>query len=199
MIGIYARVSSRKQDQASQLPDLERYAKQVEVEGEEVTWYRDKLTGKTMDRPGWNTLEAAIRSGKLTRVVVWRLDRLGRTSSGLTALFDEFVNRKVNLVSIRDGIDLFTPAGRMMAGVLASVAQYETEVRSERSMAGQAVARANGKQMGRPQGISTPIKVNDEQRAIVKRLYQEKQSVSSISRTVQLARNTVYKIIADRA
>jgi DNA invertase Pin-like site-specific DNA recombinase len=93
--------------------------------------------------------------------------RLGRTSAGLTALFDELVNRKVNLVSIRDGIDLFTPAGRMMAGVLASVAQYETEVRSERSMAGQAVARAKGKHMGRPAGISTPIKVNDDQRAIV--------------------------------
>jgi len=194
---IYARVSSRKQDQASQYPDLERYAKTVEGEGEEVVWYRDTFTGKTMARPGWKRLEEAIRSGKVTRIVVWRLDRLGRTTSGLTALFDELVARKVNLVSIRDGLDLGTAAGRMMAGILASVAQYETEVRGERTVAGQQVARAKGIHMGRPKGITTSIKVTDEQRAIVARLHREGSPVTAIARTVNLARNTVYKIIDD--
>ena len=189
---IYLRVSSRSQDHASQLPDLERYA--ATVDGE-VIWFKDTLSGKTMDRPGWNQLEDAIRSGRIQRVVVWRLDRLGRTASGLTALFDELVTRKVNLVSIRDGLDLATPAGRLMAGVLASVAQYETEIRSERSRAGQDVARASGKHMGRPAGVSTPIKVNDDQRQVVRRLHSEGQSVASIARTVSLSRTTVYGIL----
>lgn len=189
---IYIRVSSRSQDHASQLPDLERYAKQVEGQ---VVWYRDTMSGKTMGRPGWEALESAIRSGQITRVVVWRLDRLGRTASGLTALFDDLVARKINLVSIRDGLDLATPAGRLMAGVLASVAQYETEIRSERSRAGQEVARSNGVHMGRPKGISTAIKVNDDQRVIVRRLHSEGQSVAAIARTVGLARNTIYGII----
>jgi DNA invertase Pin-like site-specific DNA recombinase len=194
--GFYARVSSRKQDQASQLPDLERYARTIEGEGEEVVWYNDKATGKTMDRAGWRALEQDIRTGKITRVVCWRLDRLGRTASGLTALFDELVSRKVNLVSIRDGLDLSTPAGRLMSGVLASVAQYETEIRSERSMAGMEVARAAGKHMGRPKGISTAIKVTDEKRAAVIRLKKEGESVSAIARTVSLSRNTIYDILA---
>jgi DNA invertase Pin-like site-specific DNA recombinase len=192
---IYCRVSSRKQDQASQLPDLERFVKTLS--DEPVEWFTDKASGKTMDRAGWNRLEAAIRSGKITRVVVWRLDRLGRTASGLTALFDDLVARKINLVSIRDGIDLFTPAGRMMAGVLASVSQYETEVRSERAAAGMAVARAEGKHMGRAKGIHTAIKVTDEKRAAVMKLKMEGESVSAIARTVSLSRNTVYGILGD--
>jgi DNA invertase Pin-like site-specific DNA recombinase len=191
--GIYVRVSSRKQDQASQLPDLERFAKTIE--GEPVEWYRDKFTGKTMDRPGWNRLEGDLRSGKISRIVVWRLDRLGRTTSGLTALFDELVTRKVNLVSIRDGLDLSTAAGRMMAGVLASVAQYETEVRAERTVAGQAVARAKGVHMGRPTGIHKAIKVTDEQREIVHRLRSENSPIATIARTVSLSRGTVYGIL----
>src|SRR5256885_7531236 len=101
-----------------------------------------------MDRPAWNKLIEAVRIGHVSRVVCWRIDRLGRTSSGLTALFDDLRERKVNLVSLKDGIDLSTAAGKMLAGVLASVAAFETEVRAERVLAGQAVAKANGKKWG---------------------------------------------------
>ena len=194
---IYARVSSRKQTEASQLPDLKRLAKQFEDEGEEVVWFRDTFTGMTMERPGWRKLEEGMRSGRFTRIVIWRLDRLGRLASGMMMLLDELAKKNVNLVSIRDGIDLSTPAGRMFAGVLASMAQFETEVRGERTKSGQAVARAKGVHMGRPKGIRTPIKVNDEQRAAVKQLNRDGKSVSAISRTMTLARNTIYKIIAE--
>ena len=124
---VYLRVSTKVQDTASQEPDLKRTVTQYD-DGP-VVWYRDKFTGKTMDRPAWSRLETALNAGKVTRIVVWRLDRLGRTAKGLTALFDEMVNRKVNLVSLKDGLDLVSSAGRLMANVLASVAQYETEVR----------------------------------------------------------------------
>jgi DNA invertase Pin-like site-specific DNA recombinase len=128
-IGIYLRVSSRRQDTRSQEPDLKRWAA---AQDRPVRWYRDKFTGRTMDRPGWRKLEADIKAGKVAKVVVWRLDRLGCTARGLTALFEDLQGRRVGLVSLREGLDLSTPAGRLMAHVLASVAQYETEVRAER-------------------------------------------------------------------
>jgi len=116
---IYVRVSSKQQDTKSQEPDLQRWEK---AQDGPVRWFQDKASGKSMDRPGWRKLEEAIRTGKASQLVVWRLDRLGRTASGLTALFDELRERKVNLVSIKDGLDLSTSAGRLMANVLASVA-----------------------------------------------------------------------------
>ena len=85
---IYVRVSGKLQDTASQEPDLKRW---VEGHDGECVWYRDKFTGKTMDRPGFNRLVADIEAGKVARVVVWRLDRLGRTAKGLTALFEDLL------------------------------------------------------------------------------------------------------------
>ena len=111
-------------------------------------WYRDKFTGKTMDRPGMEKLMDDLRAGKVERIVVWRLDRLGRTTKGLCQLFDELAERKVDLVSLKDGFSLASPAGRLHARILASVAEYETEVRAERVAAGQAVARRKGKKWG---------------------------------------------------
>ena len=76
---IYLRVSSKQQDHASQLPDLERWAA---AHHGPVQWHRDKFTGKTMDRPGMHKLLDDLRAGKVERIVVWRLDRLGRTTRG---------------------------------------------------------------------------------------------------------------------
>jgi DNA invertase Pin-like site-specific DNA recombinase len=191
---IYVRVSSKRQDTASQEPDLKRWVDAYAGEGD-VRWFRDKATGKTMDRPAWRKLEAEVVAGKVSRVLVWRLDRLGRTASGLTKLFDDLRSRKVNLVSLKDGLDLDTPAGRLMANVLASVAQYETEVRAERVLAGQAVARANGKTWGG--GVKgRRIKVTDEQTQVIRRMKGEGAKVAAIARATGLSRPTVYSVLA---
>jgi DNA invertase Pin-like site-specific DNA recombinase len=193
---IYMRVSKGKgqgQDTASQKPDLDRWA--AAQEGE-CKVYVDHQTGKTMDRPGFNRLMADINSGKIKTVAVWRIDRLGRTAKGLTALFEDLVARKINLVSLKDGLDLSTPAGRLMAGLLANVAAYETEVRAERIHAGLAVAKENGVKLGRKPtgGQGKRIKVTPEQESIIKRLKEEGQGVSAIARTTGLSRPTVYSI-----
>ena len=196
-VGIYLRVSSKTQDAASQEPDLRRW---VTAQGEDgVRWFRDTFTGKTLDRPGFNRLLAEIRAGKIDTVVIWRLDRLGRTARGLTELFEEFAARKTNLVSLKDGLDLKTPAGRLMGNVLASVAQYETEIRAERVLAGLAVAREKGVRLGRPEGIRTRIKVTDEQVAMARRLKAEGSGVTAISRATGLSRPTVYGILSEVA
>lgn len=188
---IYVRVSSRSQDLRSQESDLKKW----DAANGPALWYQDKLTGTTMTRPGWDELWSDVLERKAGQIVVWRLDRLGRTASGLTALFDELRARGVGLVSLRDGLDLDTPAGRLMAGVLASVAQYETEVRSERQRAGIEAAKAAGKTFGRPKGTGRPISVTDERRALVLRLTSEGKGPAAAARLTGLGRSTVYRIL----
>ena len=192
-IAVYLRVSSRNQDTRSQEPDLKRWA---EAQDQPVKWYRDKFTGRTMDRPAWKKLEADVRAGRVVQIAVWRLDRLGRTARGLTALFDELQCRQIGLVSLREGLDLSTPAGRLMAHVLASVAQYETEIRGERVRAGQAVARANGKRWGGSRR-GRRVKVTDLQIRMIRRLKQDGESIAAIARAVGLSRPTVYDVLRD--
>lgn len=149
-----------------------------------------------MERPGWQRLEADLNKGKISKVVIWRLDRLGRTASGLTALFETLRNRKVGLISLKEGLDLSTAAGRLMANVLASVAQFETELRAERIMAGQAAARAKGKTWGGSKK-GRRLSVTEEQVATVKRLRSDNESIAGIARAVSLSRPTVYRLLKE--
>ncbi|MBL7644651.1 MAG: recombinase family protein [Candidatus Hydrogenedentes bacterium] len=193
-IAIYLRVSSRQQDTKSQKPDLERWA---EAQDEPIKWYEDTATGKNMNRPGWKQLEDAMRTGKVSAIVVWRLDRLGRTVSGLSTLFDELTERKINLVTIMDGINLSTAAGRMMANVIASVAQYETEMRGERVAAGQAVAKAKGVRWG---GWTEKHKAKVSQRKadLIIKMKKDKVPIAEIARELGLSRPTIYKVLEQK-
>ncbi len=206
MIGVYMRVSSRGQKLDAQEGDLQTWAKGQQAAGATVQWYSDKHTGKSMDRPGFTRLLADIRAGRVKTLVCWRLDRLGRTARGLTALFEELVALRVNFISIRDGIDLSTAAGRLIANVLASVASYETEVRGERIAAGKAAKRAKAEAIiraggsppptnrgGRPKGI--PNKVTPTVRAMVFRMKAENTPVARIARELRLSRQTVYETL----
>lgn len=188
---LYARVSTRDQTHASQIPDLQGWAKGQK--GRKV-YYRDNFTGRTMVRPAMDQLLADVRAGRVARVVVWRLDRLGRTAAGLMALLEELQRLGVGLVSLRDGFDLSTPVGRLLAGFLASIAEYETELRGERVAAGQAAARARGKTWGG----SKPgwhWKVTPEKAGLVAELHARGWPVARIARTVGLSRQTVYQVL----
>src|SRR5664279_1250858 len=186
---IYVRVSSKQQNHASQLPDLERW---VAANDGQVDWYKDKFTGKTMDRPGMEKLLADLRMGKVERIVVWRLDRLGRTTKGLCQLFDELGERKVDLVSLKDGFSLASPAGRLHARILASVAEYETEVRAERVAAGQAVARKKGKKWGGSKK-GWRWRVTDEQLVAIREMRGAGKKITQIARITGLSRPTIYR------
>jgi DNA invertase Pin-like site-specific DNA recombinase len=188
---IYCRVSSKQQNHASQLPDLERW---VQAHDGSVVWYRDKFTGKTMDRPGMESLLSDLRAGKVERIVVWRLDRLGRTTRGLCQLFDELGERKVDLVSLKDGFSLASPAGRLHARILASVAEYETEVRAERVAAGQAVARRKGKKWGGSKK-GWRWKVTDDQLIAIHEMRAAGKKIAAIARVTGLSRPTIYRAL----
>ena len=188
---IYGRVSSKRQDLASQLPDLERW---VAAHDGPVQWYQDKFTGKTMVRPGMERLMADLHAGKVERIVVWRLDRLGRTTRGLCQLFDELGERKVDLVSLRDGFSLASPAGRLHARILASVAEYETEVRAERVAAGQAVARRKGKKWGGSKK-GWRWKVTDDQLTAIHEMRGTGKGITQIANVTGLSRPTIYRAL----
>jgi DNA invertase Pin-like site-specific DNA recombinase len=195
-IALYVRVSGRSQDTKSQEPDLIHWAENLPTAQKgPLVWYRDKFTGRTMDRPGFSKMMAEVEAGRVGTVAVWRLDRLGRTAKGLTALFQDLRDRKVNLVSLRDGLNLKTPSGMLMANVLASVAAYETEIRRERVIAGQAVARERGVRFGRPTGPGKRIKVTPEQEAMIVRLAGEGEKKTRIARATGLSRPTIYAIL----
>lgn len=185
---IYMRVSTKAQDTASQEADLARW--QAVHNDFQCVVYSDKATGKTMDRPGWNKLWEQVQEGNVERIVVWRLDRLGRTASGLTRLFDDLVLFKIGLVSMREGLDLETPAGRLMANVLASVAAYETEVRRERVLAGIAAARERGVKIGGwKRGKYRTIKPRKTRQ--IRDLHQQGMSMRGIAKMVEMAPSSV--------
>ena len=192
---IYVRVSTAQQSTRSQLPDLQRWvhAQNPETIGE-VRWYEDTASGKTMKRPGWQTLQAAIDQRKVSTLVVWRLDRLGRTASGLCKLFEDLQAKKVRLVSLTESIDLGTSAGRLIAHVLASVAAYETELRGERVRAGQAAAHAAGKSWGGSKK-GRRVKVTDEQINAILTLRNQGEKIARIARVINLSRLTVYRVL----
>lgn len=188
---IYVRVSHRDQTHASQMPDLERWA--AAHEGA-VEWFKDTFSGRTMQRPGMDRLLDALRTGKLERIVVWRLDRLGRTTRGLCQLFDELRDRNVDLVSLKDGFSLESPAGRLHARILASVAEYETEIRAERVAAGQSVARRRGKQWGGSKK-GWRWKVSDDQVTAIHEMRATGKSIAHVARVTGLSRPTIYRVL----
>jgi DNA invertase Pin-like site-specific DNA recombinase len=146
-----------------------------------------------MDRPGFGQLEQQIAMGNVTTLALWRLDRLGRTAKGLTALFDDLRQRKVNLVSLRDGLDLSPPAGRLMANILASVAAHETEVRSERQMTG--IAGPKLMAQVRPASRKQMRREPDAKRQAIVEQKAAGWKISDIAHAVGLARGRVYSAL----
>jgi DNA invertase Pin-like site-specific DNA recombinase len=198
MQAVYMRVSSNQQDTRSQETDLKAWAAQQEAKGETVVWFKDKATGTNFDRKGWKHLEADLTAGKITRLAVWRLDRLGRTAGETIRLLDELEAKGIGFLSLRDGFDPSTPSGRLQRNILASVAQFETEIRKERQLNGIAAARAaNGGKC--PWGGRKPgsrITLTAEKEALARKLKKEGQSVASIARNLGIARKTVYVALA---
>ncbi len=191
----YCRISASDQNADLQRDALDCWAK---ANGVELAWYTDAFRGRTMDRPSWNKLWRQVVAGKVEKLVTWKLDRLGRTASGLARLFEQLVEHGVGFVSLTEGVNLATPSGRLMAHILASVGAYETEIRAERQRAGiEAARRRNGGRCpwgGSERGV--PKKLTHEQVAFVRRAKAEGQAITAIARTVGCTRQTVYRVLS---
>lgn len=145
---IYARVSCLDQEPENQLRDLREYCAR---RGWEVREFVDHgVSGAKERRPALDSLIRDARRRRFEAVVVWRLDRLGRNLKHLITTLDEFAVLGVGFVSLGEGIDATTAAGRLQMAVLGAIAQFERERIVERVRAGLARAKAEGKTLGRP-------------------------------------------------
>jgi DNA invertase Pin-like site-specific DNA recombinase len=146
-VAVYARVSTHDQTCENQLLELRRY---TEARGWQSVEYVDNAVSGSKDRrPALDQLTADVRRHKVQAVVCWRLDRLGRNLRHLVILLDEWQARGVAFVTLGEGIDTSTAAGRLVAGVLGSIAEFERARIQERVHAGLARARAQGRRLGR--------------------------------------------------
>ena len=145
---IYARVSTVDQEPENQLQELRRY---VQARGWTAVEYVDRgVSGAKDRRPALDALVTDARRRRFDVVVCWRLDRLGRNLRHLITLLDELQALGVAFVSLAEGIDATTPAGKLQMHILGAIAEFERERIRERVMAGLQRARAQGRRLGRP-------------------------------------------------
>jgi DNA invertase Pin-like site-specific DNA recombinase len=130
----------------------------------------------------------AARRREIDVVLVWRLDRWGRSVTDLLATLQELEHLGVGFVSLTEALDLTTPAGRAMAGLLAVFAAFEREILGERTRAGLAHARQNGKRLGRPATATAHA-------SEIGKLYRAGVSKSEIARRLQIGRTSVRRVL----
>jgi DNA invertase Pin-like site-specific DNA recombinase len=179
----YARVSTEHQSLDQQVDALASAG----VESNRV--YSDKLSGtsRRQQRPGLAALLDYAREGDA--VVVVGIDRLGRNAAEVMTTIRELGERGIVLRSLREGIDTSNATGRMVAGVLASLAELELELGRERRSAARDARRARGQSIGRPKALT------DDQAALARRMHDSGESATTIAATLKVSRATVYRVL----
>jgi DNA invertase Pin-like site-specific DNA recombinase len=148
----------------------------------------DKMTGKSLNRPGLETTMEILRNGDT--LVVWRLDRLGRSLKHLIELVSKLEEREIGFKSLTESIDTTSPSGKLVFHIFCALAEFERNLIIERTKAGLAAARARGRLGGRPPAL------NDKQTEALLLLYKEKRhSVKEICQIMGISRQTLYNYL----
>jgi DNA invertase Pin-like site-specific DNA recombinase len=186
---LYARVSSHDQQTLPmQLRALREYAAR---RGWDITMQVKEVGSGAAQRQMREKMMEAARRRDIDVVLVWRLDRWGRSVADLLATLQELEHLGVGFVSLTEALDLTTPAGRAMAGLLAVFSEFERDVLRERVRAGLAHARQNGKRLGRP--LTAALKADQ-----VRKLRRTGLSKSAIARRLNIGRTSVRRILDKR-
>lgn len=188
-VGLYARVSTH--DQQTLGLQLEAMRSYVRDRGWALVQQIKDVGSGAKERPQREALLKAARRREIDVVIVWRLDRWGRSLADLVVTLQELNELGVGFVSLTEALDLTTPSGRAMAGLLAVFAEFEREILRERVKAGIAQARKEGKPHGRPRSASLQAKQ-------VRRLWAQQLSKSEIARRLGISRTSVRRILAER-
>jgi DNA invertase Pin-like site-specific DNA recombinase len=184
----YLRVSSAGQDAKSQRAEVRRWLEEHGVV--DAVEYSDKATGRNLERPAFEKMEAAIRRGEVKTVVVFKLDRLSRSIRDGVALLCDWLERGVRIVSTSQQLDFSGPTGKLLAAVLFALSEMEISTRRERTAAGLAVAKANGIRLGGSPPKWMAKKVAAKAPA-VKKLLDSGESLAAVARTTGLSIPTV--------
>jgi putative DNA-invertase from lambdoid prophage Rac len=184
--GLYARVSTHDQQTLSlQVSAMQSYAHQ---RGWDPVLCIEEVGSGSQERMQRGVILQAAKKREIDVIVVWRLDRWGRSVVDLLSTLQEFSELGVGFVSITEAFDLTTSAGRAMAGLFAVFAEFEREMLRERVKAGIAHAREQGKRMGRP----PTARQKTEQ---VRQLFAQGMSKSQIAKQVGIGRTSVRRIL----
>jgi DNA invertase Pin-like site-specific DNA recombinase len=187
--GLYARVSTSDQQT---LPMQNRAMREYSVRrGWMIALQVREVNSGAAKREAREKILEAARRREIDLVLVWRLDRWGRSVTDLLATLQELEHLGVGFISLTETLDLTTPAGRAMAGLLAIFAEFEREILRERTRAGLAHARLNGKRLGRP--LTAGL-----QAAEILKLHRAGVSKSEVARRLQIGRTSVRRIIGER-
>lgn len=182
----YARISTRDQNLDLQLDALKKTG------CERI--FTDIASGAKADRPNLNQLLAEIRSGDV--VIIWKLDRLGRSLKHLVELVDQLNKKRVGLVSLNDPIDTTTPHGKLTFNIFASLAEFERDIICERTKAGLDAARIRGRKGGRPKGLS---KEAETTACAAEVLYKDQTlSIQEICTRLGISKATFYSYLRHR-
>lgn len=185
-VGLYARVSTHDQQTLPlQLQAMQQY---VRARGWQVVLEVQDVSSGTVQRPQRESLLKAARRRELDAILVWRLDRWGRSLADLITTLQELNVLGVGFVSLTEALDLTTPTGRAMAGLLAVFAEFEREILRERVKAGIAQARQQGKPHGRPATAA-------RQQQQIQELHAQGQSKAGIARELGLSRTSVRRLL----
>ena len=181
----YARVSTNDQNLDLQLDALRSHGCE--------RFFSDVVSGAKASRPGLDEMLKNAREDDV--IVIWKLDRLGRSLKHLVELVAELNERKIGLKSLNDPIDTTTAQGRLVFNIFASLAEFEREIIRERTNAGLAAARARGRTGGRKPGLS-----EDAQRKarIAESYYKEGMPVNQIAKNLSISKATLYKYLRYR-
>jgi len=186
-VGLYARVSTHDQQTlALQLRAMREYAAK---RGWTIAVQVKEVGSGAAERELRESLLAAARRREIDVVLVWRLDRWGRSLVDLVVTLKELAELGVSFVSLTEALDLTTPTGRAMAGLLSVFAEFEHEILRERIRAGIAEARLRGKRFGRP--LTAAKKAGQ-----IRKLYRTGVSKAEIARRLQIGRTSVRRILA---
>jgi putative DNA-invertase from lambdoid prophage Rac len=184
--GLYARVSTTDQQTIPlQVRGLREYAVR---RGWTIALQVKEVGSGASERQQREKLLEAARRREIDVVLVWRLDRWGRSVADLLATLQELEHLGVGFVSLTEALDLTTPAGRAMAALLAVFAEFEREILRERVRAGLAHARQNGKRLGRP--VTAGLQADK-----ARKLYLAGVSKAEIARRLQIGRTSVRRIL----
>ncbi len=182
----YARVSTKEQSLNLQKDALEKVGCE--------TIFSEHISGAKSDRPQLQEMIKHLRKGDV--VVVWKLDRLGRSLRDLVNLISKFQDAGVEFQSLQDNIDTTTPAGKLAFHMFAALAEFERDIISSRTKAGLEAARARGRKGGRPKGLSK--KAQDKAR-LAESLYKEKErSIAEICNHLHISKPTLYRYLRSR-
>ena len=190
MIGVYLRISSDSQKSDSQQAAIAQWLARHGHDLTQVRWYTDTETGRTLQRPGFQALQADIFHGEVKTVVVWKLDRLARSLREGVNVLAEWCQRDVRVVSVTQQIVLAGTVGHLIASLLFGLAEMEYQHIKERQAAGIALAKANGLYKGRKQGTT---KAKPER---ARALYAQGLTPQEIANALHVSKRTVFRYLA---